>query len=648
MDHRTARPTSSWLALLAVLAVWAWLDFGRSPSTRESAAAPTPEPVLRSASEVVIRGKKTLEAAIRAAMPTPVAGEPPLPVALVIDVTPNVVKRVEMLRSTIVHLDGDKSFARDIRLAPIGRGVGTPPKSLIELNKDISSATRKETPVVNTMAELRKSLATIREPTAVIYLCDWRFEDDFQVDALAADLADRKITFSCVGTEAAFSHAWTDGSVDPADRVSGRVPIVGGYFPGIGRSPFGKPVPDAPWHGGDSAYPPLPYRFHEMFWQTEFQKPSKSSPLKDVLEKLGGNKGGPGSPGVPGMEAPVPDEPEPPEDLGDRLGPSGFLALAEDAIRRYPIPSGYGPYGLMRLAAVTGGRYALWSWNPGGRTRVTYDYARCNLFGPDLRSRDRMLSEIAANPLPAATMEAWHALLATDGLVSQTPPLDDDLKTPRTIDDVYGNSEFRLTWDNHSDWKLMRRALVRAVSVVTAARKRLEPVIAAAAEPGNDLERRRLADARLFEFTIRVLEFELNELDLATKDVKPELWRTTPKGKIPGACSNNFILGSGNPLADFIGLSTLGDDEKALDSAAGERIARARKEHIERYRGTPFGAQVELADVSTFRVVEWEKGKPFSRGGTPSESGGTKPGPNTPTPPPGTGSSGGGGPTTGK
>ena len=57
-----------------------------------------------------------------------------------------------------------------------------------------------------------------------MYLCDWRFEDDFQVDALAADLAERKIVLSVVGTEAAFGRAWTDGSVDPTERISGRTP----------------------------------------------------------------------------------------------------------------------------------------------------------------------------------------------------------------------------------------------------------------------------------------------------------------------------------------------------------------------------------------------------------------------------------------
>ena len=33
-----------------------------------------------------------------------------------------------------------------------------------------------------------------------------------------------------------------------------------------------------------------------------------------------------------------------------------------------------------RLAGMTGGRYVLWSWNPGGRSMVDYDYARCDLF----------------------------------------------------------------------------------------------------------------------------------------------------------------------------------------------------------------------------------------------------------------------------
>ncbi len=354
----------------------------------------------------------------------------------------------------------------------------------------------------------------------------------------------------------------------------------------------------------------------------------------------------PAPPDVPGMDDPDPaEDPDPPEDLGERLGLGG-KGLDPDAIRRYPIPSGFGPYGLMRLAAVTGGRYALFSWNPGGRARVTYDYGRCNLFGPDLRSRERLLSEFGGDPIASATILAWHALVAGGGLVDHTPPLDKDLKSPRSIDEIHSGSEFNFTWDTYSDWKALRRAITRATPAVAEARQLLEFALDGAKDPEGDVARRRLADARLLEFTVRVLEFELHELDLATKDVKPELWRKIAKGKIPGAAPNEFILGSGSPLAELgIGFAR-GDDAKALDAAAGERIAKARKEHIERYKGTPFGAQVDLADVKTFRVVEWEKGSPIGRGGIPSESGGGKHGPTTP--PPGSGSGGGGGPTTGK
>jgi len=614
---------------------------------REAAGAPPQEAPVRSASQVVVRGKKTLELAIRAAMPTAAPGSPAPLVAVVIDVTPNVVKRGEVLRSTLARLRDDAGFAREIRVTSIGKSLGAAVKSSDDLDKNVRAVLKKETPVVNTMLELRKSLAALREPAVAVYLCDWRFEDDYQVDALAAELADRKVVLSVVGTEAAFGRAWTDGSVGVGDRFSGRTPITGDYFPGIGRSPFGKPAADAPWHGGDSAYPALPYRFSEFLWMTEFQKPSRSTIL--VLPP-GGARGAmddsePPEPGADeGKGGPDAEEPESPEDLGARMGlPS--LAEMEEASRTYPIPSGFGPYGLMRLCAVTGGRYVLWSWNPGGRARVTYDYGRCDLFGADLRSRERILPEVSTDPLAAATLAAWHALLSADGIVDQTPPLEKDGKTARAIDDARVGSDFRWTWDHLSDWKLLRKAIARSLPAVKAARQLLETALGQGKEAESDVDRRRQADARLLLFTAKVLEFELNELDLATRDVKPDLWRTTPKGKTPGAGSRDFIRGKANILDELgIGFAS-GADDSALDAAAGERLRVARKEHLERFKGTPFGAQIELADISTYRVVEYEIGRPPTRGGSPSESGGGKPAPPTS---PGGGSGGGGGPTTGK
>ena len=142
-----------------------------------------------------------------------------------------------------------------------------------------------------------------------------------------------------------------------------------------------------------------------------------------------------------------------------------------------------------------------------------------------------------------------------------------------------------------------------------------------------------------------MLEFELHELDLATREVKPDLWRTTPKGKTPGAGPRDFIRGKANIL-DELGFGyASGADDAALDAGAGERITKIRKQHLERFKGTPFAAQVEAADIRTYRVVEYEVGKPPTRGGSPSESGGGKPAPPTS---PGGGSGGGGGPTTGK
>jgi hypothetical protein len=640
--HRVARRLLWLVALVA-----AWSPAGGPRAALVAEGAPPEEPSVRSASEVVVRGKTTLDLAIRAAVPPTAAGAPAPLVAIVVDVTPNVVQRGNSLMSTLRRLRDDPGFAREIRLTAIGRSLGAAADSPVEFTRDIAAALEAETPVLNTMSELRKSLASLRGPAVAVYVCDWRFEDDFHVDALAAELVRREIVLSVVGTEAAFGRAWTDGSVGPADCIAGRTPITGEYFPGIGRSPFGKPVADAPWHGGDAAYPPVPYRFHEFLWRTEFQKPARQVVLGAPPDVAPGGMDEPVEPpgDDPAMGEPA-EEPETPEDLGARLGLPSLADLADSA-RTYPIPSGFGPYGLMRLAAVTGGRYVLWSWNPGGRARVTYDYGRCNLFGPDLRARERILLEIRTDPLAAATLAAWHALLAADGVVEQTPPLEKDGRTARAIDDVHASTDFSFIWPNLSQWKQFRKSLARSQTPVATARRLLETALSSQKEADGDVGRRRQADALLLLFTVQVLEFELNELDLATRDVKPDLWRTTPKGKTPGVGSRDFIRGAANPLEELgfeIGSAM---DAPALDPAAGDRITKARKQHLERFRGTPFAAQVELADISTYRVVEWEEGKAPTRGGSPSESGGVKPGAGLPSPPPGAGSTGGGAPTTG-
>ncbi len=159
--------------------------------------------------------------------------------------------------------------------------------------------------------------------------------------------------------------------------------------------------------------------------------------------------------------------------------------------------------------------------------------------------------------------------------MNHSPPLDKVLKTERSIDDVCGSSDFQITWEHSSDWKSLRRAIQRVTPQVSTARTLLETALSAAKDPDNDLVRRRLADARLFEFTLHVLQFALNELDLATKHVKPDLWKTMAKGKTPGVAPREFIMGKANQLLELTGGAFSGAEISALDSVAVERITKA-------------------------------------------------------------------------
>jgi len=536
-----------------------------------------PPPPLASA--VVVRGRSDLAQAIRK------ASGPAREYLVVVDVTPYTARREAEIRAALADLGAPCRLAR----------LGEPPGEALFAKPSAAGGT---------IPALRRSLRGFSGGAAV-YLADWRFEDDEALEEFIEELRRRQVRFGVVGSEAAFGRAWNDGFFPPhrgAPDARGRIRL---YDEGISRSPFSDG--EAPWHGGDTAFPHQPFRY-ALRWQTVFpaeRRPAPSWP-GDGETREGGRRAGGGEE----------------EDLRERLS-----SVQEEAPRRYwfPLPSGFGPYGLMRAAGESGGRYVLWSWNPEGRSDVTYDYARCDLFAPDLRDRRAILAD--RRPLAAALLRAWHAV-ANDRVrvASVTPPLRPDGRTPLEMAEAPSGGFLEEQWEDRGSHERFLAVVPRTIEAIDGAVGLLEGALAHAGPAADAVERRLRADADLFRHTLLVHRFQLEEALAAARPLPRDAWED--RRLVPGLEPRWFLAGERV-------------DEAPWDGAAALRLRADRERMLRTYASTPFGETVRRNSVHTFRVA-WRptaRGDPAARG-TPAESAGGS-GPVT------GGGSTGGGPTSG-
>jgi len=334
---------------------------------------------LPSARKVVVRRSASLTRALRVALGTASRGDlTGREVAVVVDVTPYTAAAERELMHAFIDLQASAPGVLSWRVAPLGGKFTRPRASSHALAMELPRVLVQPTPSENTMLDLRKTLSGFSARRGVvIYLADWHFEDDWQLERLLGLLRSRSQMMSTVGSEAAFSRGWNDGFFAPGRKRKSPRGGSGSYDLRIGRNPFGESERNAPWHGGDTAYPHVPAYFGGACWVSEFSVTDDSGEDDPRLE-----------------------------DLSERLRKS--LERAKIRAGDHPLPSAYGPYGLMRLAAVTGGRYVLWSWNPSGRTNVRYDYRRCDRLPPDLRPRRTIRADAARRRLARALLDAWH------------------------------------------------------------------------------------------------------------------------------------------------------------------------------------------------------------------------------------------------
>jgi len=506
-----------------------------------------------------VRGQRDLAQALRAALGD--ATE----VLVVVDATPYVRGQTESIGIALQELGRAGRF----RLAALGERPGPAAESSGALTPQLANALGETRRHASTFDALRRTLGSVRGG-AVVYLADWHFEDDEHAEAFLKQLRGRGVRFSVVGSEAAFTRGWLDGftwtgEADQPDR--------------IGKNPWRTGKKNAPWHGGDTAYPHLPHRFSGMGWETEFARPPSRAD----------------------------------EALKERLGEE---MPAEDAFRRYPLPSAFGPYALSRVCAETGGRYVLWSWNRSGRAQVTYDYGRCELFAPDLRSRAEIRSDVARRPIARALNRAWHALLGRDvDAVGVTPTLAENHATGQAMESRRKTPTLSTSWlDKNAHAEFLRRAESTLGALADAIRI-LDEAIGKAPEQPDPVDRRYVADAELLSFILAKQRFELEAAVAIAKDVPDDAWKD--------------------------------DTFPALQRATAQPapIHARQKALAQRLRGTPFGEQIRRNEIRGWKLTTRQLPKKPTRGnsgGSPAFSDRDEP----PTTPSG-GGSGGSGPSSG-
>ena len=591
-----------------------------------ASAAPDASPP--EARTVVARGIRSLDQAIRtartSAAPSRYAPDADPVTAVVLDATPHTREHAMRIAAAVQLLA--REIQGEWRLAKLGaRFVPAQPDG-DTLLAQVRGLLAVDSEVANTTAALRRSVRSLDvRGGCVVYLADWRFEDDHDLEALLRDLRHRQLTFGVVGSEAAFEHGWNDGVLDLRDRMRGGFKLGAPekedrYGERIGRDPFTAGDANAPWHGGDSAFPLLPYRFSEALWITEFAPSALRFGRADPR----------GAEGRGDLE-----------DLMERMGRKRKTFESAGG-RKTPLPSAFGPYGLMRAAAMTGGRYVLWSWNPSRRASLTYDHARCNQFGPDLRDRKTIRKDAARRPLARALFSTWGAIARKGtALAMHTPPIDKGARA-QPIDLLEETATSLPTvWMNRS---MHRDFLRKATRWRDAARKgagTLDRALSKTREPLDPVDRRLAADAALLRHILLVLDFELSEALAAAGTVPDDAWDNDAAAH-PGIRPVRWI----EPGDDPDQIRTTG--VPLFADGHGARVEAARAEQLRRYRSTPFGVQVAANAVDTWQLTTMRKlqatGKPRVPGRTPSESETTPP---APTPRRPGGGSSGGGPSTG-
>ncbi len=543
------------------------------------------------AHQVIVRGRGTLaRSLISACAPAWTGSSRVRRVILIVDPVQPLADVTEDFISALVALDERSPTELRWSLATLGRGPERSTPTASALSPALGSALQPRNLIADTLTSLRLTAAKCPANSLLVYVAALNFEDERDVEGLAMALHSRGQTLSVVGPEAGFQRAWNDGINPP---YSGRKEADGSttiYDPNVGRSPLAADDPDgtrAPWHGPETALPMLPARFGGHFDGRLFT-------FRDEVD---------------------PDTGEP--------------------VRRpyeHAYPSGWGPWSLMRLAAVTGGRYVTWSTQPTGTT-VRYDGARLDLFAPDLRARADVLDAAAKRPLRAAVVRVWGAMTdASDVVFGSTPPVRTDLESPLRMCEPssrLGPPRVFYEREDHQDFLAQCPRLMRLLD--TAIRK-ISAAIARSERPRDDDARRDLADARLERHVLLCERFAWGEAYARGRRLMSRAWRDD--GRVPALDWVTYAHSRDD------GTRMLDEDVDIVDAERAAEVLADRNFLLDTYAGTPWGALIARNRIRTYRLIR----VPLATGSPPHRNGLAD---STPRPPDVTPSGGTSGPATG-
>ncbi len=543
--------------------------------------------VAPDAAKVMVRGQQDLSRAIRVAL------EPRRKsVLFVVDVTPYTAHAEPEIARALFALDQHADGVLRWRMTRLGKTPGTAVNTPSKLTPRLASVLAKDTKVIATLPALRKSIAKLRDSKAtIIYFADWHFEDTAGLEDLNRLLRQKGHALHVIGSEACFGRGWSDGFYPP--NFNERMPDGTSrlYADHISRSPFGPEDDDRPWHGGDTAWPHIPFRYRGTHWATKFHARLPAPPKRKTTKKPRYGK--------QGKKSDKKGESGEHEDLQDRR----HEKQREDALHNYffPLASSFGSWSLMRAAGLTGGRYILWSWNKSGRTEIRYDYSRCNMFAPDLRSRRDIRSDIPRSDVARALLDAWHRIANHKvRIATYSAPVEKNYRTAREMELVRGDNEMPFSFHDEKDYKQFLKSAERALPALDAAITRLKPFAESVGD--DDRERRYYADAALLHHILSVKRFQLGEAYAAAVGLPKDAWK------------NKDLT----PLLDSVWYLDPAKDAKDVhprnvplyDKARGKKITEARKTHLRKYIGTPFGELVRKNGVFTYRLDWRPRGSP--------------------------------------
>ncbi|MFO0932087.1 MAG: hypothetical protein U1E39_05200 [Planctomycetota bacterium] len=653
----------------AVVALGVGVGHAKEPvGPRGKPAAPAPN-----AREVVVRGSKSLASALAQCVGR--AKAPSSGALVVVDVTAGTKAAQAEIAEALASLSATANGPTAWQVAALGGKPSSVVADPAALAAPLAAALAgTPTAARDTLGLLRKTLKG-SSATLVVYLAHAHFEDDVDLEGFVADALRAKRTLTVIGPEAAFERPWNDVVADASQwRGDDRTP------PGQGNRPWGPEDPAAPWHGGDTAAPLLPWQYYDT-WELDFEVRSAAEAAfhRAVAER----RHAPARPPDPAQDpagfdrwvrlyVTPPDrvaDPDAHRAWLDALGPPPApsaddetfnawwarlmtsapgierglpdpRALLERALRSShgPLPSAFPPYGLARATGATGGCYVLRGWGTSDAAPTRYDYARCGLFPPDLRARSEIYADYEKRPLSRALLAAWTILSTEDpALVARTPPVVRG--APAAIE--YGSLALApIAFASPADRDADVATTQRSIAQLARARKALAAEVAKVGEPKDDVDRRLRADAELLLHGLRSMEFQSSELVACARSVPLSAWKQLKPGQKVHVHRKFLVV----PEDDDLPVDRT--DAVPYAPQAADELVAARVAFLERYRGTPFGAAVARNGISTYvpDVLDM-RGGPID---LPRPGRGSSTAPTPPATPPGGGSSGAPPPTTGK